>query len=126
MAETMMDISADDLLYEAWAVIANAGWDGAGKPEGWQEAAVRWRDKWHAYLSHDPAASSAASQPMTEADVLELATQLPGAKVVAWCPKHNWSRNHTDALYLCAKGSAMHDPCGRGVRVLVLPPLEEE
>ena len=50
MAETMMDISADDLLYEAWAVIANAGWDGADKSEGWQEAAVRWRDKWHAYL----------------------------------------------------------------------------
>ena len=43
-------ISADDLLYEAWAVIANAGWDGADKSEGWQEAAVRWRDKWHAYL----------------------------------------------------------------------------
>lgn len=30
--------------------------------------------------SHDPATSSAASQPMTEADVLELARQLPGAE----------------------------------------------
>src|SRR5690606_14457094 len=50
MAETLMDISADDLLYEAWAVIAYAGWAGADKPEGWQEAAGRWRDEWHAYL----------------------------------------------------------------------------
>ena len=58
MAETMMDISADDLLYEAWAVIANAGWDGADKSEGWQEAAVRWRDKWHAYLE-DPTLADA-------------------------------------------------------------------
>jgi transcriptional regulator with XRE-family HTH domain len=56
--EEMMDISADDLLYEAWAVIANAGWDGAGKSEGWQEAAVRWRDKWHAYLDSRTAADA--------------------------------------------------------------------
>ena len=32
--------------------------------------------------SHDPTTSSAASQPMTEADVLELARQLPGAEEV--------------------------------------------
>lgn len=50
----VVDISADDLLYEAWTVIANAGWDGADKSEGWQEAAVRWRDKWHAYQDSRP------------------------------------------------------------------------
>ena len=51
-----MDTERDDLLYEAWAVIANAGWDGADKSEGWQDAAVRWRDKWHAYLDETTAA----------------------------------------------------------------------
>lgn len=74
MAETMMHISADDLLYEAWSVIANAGWDGADKSEGWQEAAVRWRDKWHAYLWPE--------RRLTPADVLELARSLEGAEVV--------------------------------------------
>ncbi len=32
--------------------------------------------------SHDPTTSNAASQPMTEADVLELARSLEGAEVV--------------------------------------------
>lgn len=41
---------AEQLLQEAWSVIANAGWDDLEKTEGWWEAAVRWRDKWHAYL----------------------------------------------------------------------------
>ena len=50
MSEKQDQPTPDDLLYEAWAVIANAGWDGAGKSEGWQEAAVRWRDRYHKYL----------------------------------------------------------------------------
>lgn len=42
----------NQLLYEAWAVIANAGthlggWE-AQHPE-WVEAATRWRDRWHTW-----------------------------------------------------------------------------
>jgi len=40
----------DDLLYDAWAIIANAGWDGLDKTPGWQETAVRWRDAYHRTL----------------------------------------------------------------------------
>jgi hypothetical protein len=40
-----------ELLYQAWAVIANAGWEGMAKSPGWQEAAVRWRDDFHALLA---------------------------------------------------------------------------
>lgn len=44
-----------DLLELAWGVIANAGWDGSAKTPGWQEAAVRWRDQYHALLAgHRP------------------------------------------------------------------------
>jgi hypothetical protein len=42
----------DDLAYQAWVVIANArDWllDDAQAAE-WREAAVRWRDKFHASL----------------------------------------------------------------------------
>jgi hypothetical protein len=44
------DPAEDDLLYEAWVLIANAyggRWD--EDPE-WKAAAVRWRDRWHATL----------------------------------------------------------------------------
>lgn len=47
------DVSeADDLLYDAFALIANANegdWD-AATPE-WKAAAERWRDRWHSQLS---------------------------------------------------------------------------
>lgn len=39
-----------DLLYEAWGVIANAGWDDSPKSEGWDDAAKGWRDKYHKLL----------------------------------------------------------------------------
>ena len=39
-----------DLLESAWGVIANAGWDDGAKSPGWQEAAVRWRDRYHLWL----------------------------------------------------------------------------
>jgi hypothetical protein len=45
----------DELLQEAWGVIANAGWDEQERSPGWQEAAERWRDRYHAYLAvHGP------------------------------------------------------------------------
>ena len=37
-----------DLADLGWGVIANAGWNGEDKTEGWDEAAVRWRDDYHA------------------------------------------------------------------------------
>lgn len=46
-----------DLLERAWGIIANAGWNaGTGdvsepKSAGWHEAAVRWRDNYHGWLS---------------------------------------------------------------------------
>lgn len=37
-----------DLVHEAWGVIANAGFtEGEEKTTGWHEAARRWRDKMH-------------------------------------------------------------------------------
>ena len=42
---------AADLLEEAWGIIANAGWDGMAQSPGWQEAAVRWRDKYFRWCS---------------------------------------------------------------------------
>lgn len=45
---------ADDLLYRAWTVIANAsdwlGEEHTPKEQEWIDAAVRWRDEWHRYL----------------------------------------------------------------------------
>lgn len=44
----------DDLLYQAWTIIANAyegDWD-AASPQ-WKGAAEGWRDRWHAQLDAD-------------------------------------------------------------------------
>lgn len=47
---------ADELLHDAWGLIANAGWDAhrgtvdGEKPPGWHEAALRWRDRFHALI----------------------------------------------------------------------------
>jgi hypothetical protein len=38
------------LLEAAWGLIANAGWDGLGKTEGWREAAEAWRTRYFEYL----------------------------------------------------------------------------
>jgi hypothetical protein len=45
--------SEGDLLGEAWTVIANSGvfGDPDTPTEGCKEAAIRWRDKYHAYLA---------------------------------------------------------------------------
>lgn len=41
----------DDLLYEAWGVIANVSeGDWTKQPQEWQDAARRWRDRWHEHL----------------------------------------------------------------------------
>jgi hypothetical protein len=43
----------DDLLYDAWVLIANAhDWHLGYEPQHaeWREAAIRWRDRWHATL----------------------------------------------------------------------------
>jgi hypothetical protein len=45
-----------ELLDRAWGLIANAGWDASTgrvdleKSPGWHDAAVRWRDDYHAAL----------------------------------------------------------------------------
>jgi hypothetical protein len=39
-----------ELIEIAWGIIANAGWDGGAKTTGWDEAAIRWRDDYHAWL----------------------------------------------------------------------------
>ena len=53
------------LGYLAWGVIANAGWDGHDKSEGWQEAAVHWRDQYHGLLAErdSPALSPSSEKP---------------------------------------------------------------
>lgn len=41
----------DDLLYDAWAVIANVcGGDWHKESEDWVSAAVRWRDRFHGIM----------------------------------------------------------------------------
>ena len=41
----------DDLLYDAWCVIANApGWE---TDTEWRRAAIRWRNRWHETLPSD-------------------------------------------------------------------------
>lgn len=52
-----IDDQRSDLLYEAWAVIANAGAHQGGWPAQhpeWVAAAERWRDAWHATLPNRP------------------------------------------------------------------------
>lgn len=48
------DPQPDDLLYDAWCLIANApgGW-GEGAVSTWQAAAERWRDRWHETLDQE-------------------------------------------------------------------------
>jgi hypothetical protein len=49
--------SGDDMLYEAWVVIANvSGGDWDEQPDEWRQAAERWRERWHSYLAPDSAA----------------------------------------------------------------------
>lgn len=47
------DDDVGNLLYRAWAVIANVG-DITNPPDtcspGWSEAAIRWRDDFHRWL----------------------------------------------------------------------------
>jgi len=46
-----MTEKAEELLYDAWVVIANVSegdWE-KQTPE-WKDAAKRWRDAWHAHL----------------------------------------------------------------------------
>lgn len=47
----MASVNENDLLYEAWGVIANVSeGDWEKQPEAWQMAAVNWRERWHRYL----------------------------------------------------------------------------
>ena len=48
--EALPDEPHVNLLEMAWGVIANAGWDESAKTPGWQEAAERWRDRYHRWL----------------------------------------------------------------------------
>lgn len=54
-----------DLLESAWGLIAGAGWGGLAKTEGWQAAAVVWRDRYHLMLggTPPPAAEGATPEP---------------------------------------------------------------
>jgi hypothetical protein len=48
-----------ELLEAAWVIIANAGWDAFSgnvdgeKSPGWHDAAIRWRDKYNAYIGNN-------------------------------------------------------------------------
>lgn len=50
---------SEDLLIElAWGIIANAGGgDWTKESQEWQEAAKKWRDDYHEYLSSKPEAA---------------------------------------------------------------------
>lgn len=53
-AQGVMDEHAkhEELLYDAWSVIANACREDA--PKEWVDAAYRWRDAYHAHLGELP------------------------------------------------------------------------
>ena len=43
-----------DMLELAWGVIANAGGgDWETQTDDWQEAAVRWRDRYHSFIEEN-------------------------------------------------------------------------
>jgi len=47
-------INTDELLMEAWGLIANAsGGNWRLETEAWRRAAVRYRDKWHAHMDEN-------------------------------------------------------------------------
>lgn len=53
MTDTPTDTTptAEDLMYQAWAVIANVSeGDWTQQDPRWVAAAERWRDQWHATL----------------------------------------------------------------------------
>jgi hypothetical protein len=52
MADSERDLGPDgDLLEAAWILIANAGeGDWTRESDDWQQAAAKWRDRWHAWL----------------------------------------------------------------------------
>jgi hypothetical protein len=63
----------EDMLYEAWVVIANAnGWD---SPSEWRAAAERWRDRWHAYLG---STKPVPPKPETDVEDTPSAERPPG------------------------------------------------
>lgn len=45
-------MKSDELLYEAWSVIANAGGgDWQNELGDWVQAATKWRDRYHSLLA---------------------------------------------------------------------------
>lgn len=43
-------VDTDELVMQAWTVIANAGMNGSAKSLGWNDAAIAWRDEFHNWL----------------------------------------------------------------------------
>lgn len=56
----------DSLLYDAWTIIAAAGWNGTEKLPGWQVAAEKWRDEFHKTLPKS-APQTKPETPVSEA-----------------------------------------------------------
>lgn len=38
------------LLQRAWFLLANAGWAGTAKPDGWEASALAWRGEFEAWM----------------------------------------------------------------------------
>lgn len=60
---------AEDLLYEAWAIIANAhlGCDPEQIDPEWSRAAGKWRDRWHRHIGLTVRRPQPEPQPEPEA-----------------------------------------------------------
>lgn len=61
------------LIYDAWTLIANAGWDAnngdveLSKSEGWHYAALSWRERYHEYLGgHVPMDQRFSEESLTD------------------------------------------------------------
>jgi hypothetical protein len=80
----------DDLLYDAWVVIANAnGGDWQAAAADWREAAERWRDKYHETLraSAEPDWRSIAAQL---AEAIRLTREYVGDDLLPAQPGWSW------------------------------------
>jgi hypothetical protein len=93
MSETVDSPPPDDLLYDAWVVIANAnGGDWQAAAADWREAAERWRDNYHETLR---ASKTAAEQDWRSiaaqlAEAIRLTREYVGENMLPAVPGWSW------------------------------------
>jgi hypothetical protein len=112
-----------DLLEAAWGVLANAGWDGAARPEGWQEAAERWRDRYHEVLSralHPQSADEPAREDLPPGRYVRV--EMPGYRTdTGWMTEETRAGIGVLVVRNWDGGTEAEVFPGPGCRVVALP-----